>query len=162
MKFAVVLVSDDTSEFPEPLRATVEGMLAGGTVPPAEGTTVVGSPEAEGAAAMTPDERRSYMARKTDNLIGRLGTELHGVVTEMARQAEGGQSPTVPSLANALGVPEAVMRRWVSVLRRSLNATDRWWGGPPMLVDAPFTGGHVHYELDPDVRARILQNPTTP
>ncbi len=42
-------------------------------------------------------------------------------------------------------------------MRRSIEATDRWWGGPPMLGEANRTGTRVRYRFNDEVLAAILQ-----
>jgi hypothetical protein len=94
---------------------------------------------------------------KVDNLWDRLGDNLKRVLHAIARLQADGADTTVPSIANAIGESSQKVRPRMSVLRRSIDVTDRYWGGPPMLTEATWTGSRVRYRFNDLVLAEILQ-----
>lgn len=97
-------------------------------------------------------------ARKARRLKSRLGDKLDGVVVAMARQVIDGERPTIKSLARDIQEPVEKVQRYAAVLHRSIKATDRELGGSSML-NAPWRGTHVEYNLDRQVAEAILALP---
>ena len=80
-----------------------------------------------GTSDDTETDSAQLMKDKADNLMDRLGVDTTRVAQTIVARQSRGEDTSVPAVANELNEDVERVRRWMSKLRGSINATDRWW-----------------------------------